>query len=460
MTPGSNLTVPLHLHKQLLKHLYPGDGLEAAAILLCARTPDPRTRLLAQAAVLVPHEACKRRERDALSWPGLAIEDAIDRGEPDELSLMLVHSHPGGLFAFSTADDQSDQVTMRSIFQAYGALHGSAIMTPDSAMLARVYREDLVPRLLDSVSVPGHDLRWWWSDQRFRQRPTAFTSETRDELARLSVCVVGVSGTGSMVAEQLARLGFGKVILIDFDHVEHRNLNRILNATSRDARDGVLKVEMFARAIHSYRDEGTAVPLATSIGTREAVLLASQADAIFSCVDTLEARHIADAIASSFLLPLFDVGVVIPTRRSGSSVAIADVCGRMDYVMPGGSTLLDREVYTPATLRAEYLRNVAPDAHRDEVQAGYLRGLVEQAPSVISLNMRAAASCVLEFIARAYSFRHEPNSRYARVAFSVAAVEEEALSEDEFTRKPNPLLARGAKEPLLGLPALATSPRA
>lgn len=455
MTPKSNLTLPLHLHDQVLRHLYPGDGLEAAAILLCARTPGPRTRLLARDVLLVPHDACNRREQDALSWPGLAIEDAIDRGEADDLSLMLVHSHPGGLFAFSTTDDRSDQVTMRSIFQAYGDLHGSAIMTPDGAMMARVYQEDLAARPLDSVSVPGHDIRWWWSDRKFHRRPTAFTSETRDELARLSVCVIGVSGTGSIVAEQLARLGLGQVILIDFDRVEHRNLNRILNATLRDADSAELKVEMFTRAIHGYRAEGTAVPLAASIGTREAVLLASQADALFSCVDTLEARHIADAIASAFLLPLFDVGVSIPVRRAGSSVAIADVCGRVDYVMPGGSTLLDREVYTPASLRAEYLRTVAPDAHRDEVQAGYLRGLVEQAPSVIALNMRAASSCVLDFIARVYPFRHDPNSRCARVQFSVAAGEEEALCEEYFTGKPNLLLARGAKEPLLGLPALA-----
>ena len=33
----------------------------------------------------------------------------------------------------------------------------------------------------------------------------AFTSEMRAWLGRMSVCVIGVSGTGSLVAEQLAR---------------------------------------------------------------------------------------------------------------------------------------------------------------------------------------------------------------------------------------------------------------
>lgn len=455
MTPTSNLTIPATLYKQLRRHLYPGDGLEAAAILVCARTPGPRTRLLARDLLLVPHDACQQRGADLLTWPGRLIEDAIDRAEADNLSLMLVHSHPGGFFGFSEQDNRSDRATMSAIFQALETTHGSAIMTPDGALLARVYDSGQPPRLLDAVFVPGHDLRWWWSDRRFLERPLAFTSATREELARLCACVIGVSGTGSIVAEQLARLGFGKVQVIDFDRVEMRNLNRILNSSLDDARTEQLKVTVFAKAIQSYRGDDVAVPLAASISTREAVLLASQSDALFCCVDTLEARQTADLIASAFLLPLFDVGVAIPTRRSGSTVAIADACGRIDYVYPGGSTLKDRGVYDPASLRAEYLRQVAPDAHRDEIEAGYLRGVAEQAPSVITLNMRAAATCVMEFIARAYPFRHDENSRYARIEFSVAAGEEEATSEGTFSKQANPALARGAKDPLLGLPALA-----
>lgn len=111
--------------------------------------------------------------------------------------------------------------------------------------------------------------------------------------------------------------------------------------------------------------------------------------------------------------------------RSCSSAAIGDVCGRIDYVQPGGATLGDRGVYGPESPRAEYLAKVAPDAHRQELEAGYIRGATEEAPSVITLNMRAAAACVNEFIARAYPFRLEPSRLYARTTFSLAACEEE-----------------------------------
>jgi hypothetical protein len=454
MNPSTNLTITHADHRMLRDHLFPGDGLEAAAILLCARTPGPRVRLLVKQVLLVPHSACKERRSDYLVWPGSAIEEAIDLAEADGLSLVLTHSHPGGLFGFSRHDDRSDLLTVPSLFEALGGLHGTAIMTSDGAMLARLYRQDLSSISVESVMVAGNDLTWHWADRKFFPRPTAFTSEATQELGRLSACVIGVSGTGSLVAEQLARLGFGQVILIDFDKIEPRNLNRIVNSTLEDAKAQRSKVVAFAEAVTSYRGEGVAVPVNASISTREAVLCASQADVMFSCVDTLDARQIADLLAASFLIPLFDVGVSIPTRRTTGGSAIADVCGRIDYVHPGGPMLQDRGVYDPASLRAEYLRRAAPDAHREEMQAGYLRGVTEEAPAVIALNMRAASACMMEFIARAYPFRLESNAAYARTRFSLAANEEEFFPVESFPTTTNPQFARGDLEPLLGLPDL------
>ena len=253
MIPETTLGLSGDLHEKLRAHLFPGDGLEAAAILLCARTPGPRLRLLAREVVLVSYTACGRRERDALSWPGAYLEEALDRAEADELALLLIHAHPGGLFAFSDADDASDRQVMPGLFQAHGDLHGSAIMTADGAIRARLYGPDISPRPFDLVTVAGHELHYWWNDGARltgpRRGPIAFTSAMSQELGRLSAAVIGVSGTGSIVGEQLARLGFGRVKLIDFDRIEHKNLNRILNSRLSDADARRLKVETFADAV-------------------------------------------------------------------------------------------------------------------------------------------------------------------------------------------------------------------
>lgn len=456
MIPETTLAFSGVLHAQVKGHLFPPDGLEAAAILICTRTPGSRLRLLVQEVILVPYAACKRRARDAITWPGEYLEQAIDLAESKGSAIVLIHSHPGGLFAFSDADDESDRKVIRSLFHAFGSLHGSAVMTAGGAILARLYDPAFQACAIDLVTVAGDDLSYWWADMATLtgpgDRPIAFTKSMAADLGRLSALLIGASGTGSITGEQLARLGFGQVLAVDFDRLERKNLNRILNSNRADADANRLKVEAFAEAVTAYRGEGVAVPVAASIATREAVLAAARCDVVFCCVDTLEARHIADLIAAAFLLPLFDVGVVIPVRKKGDTFAVADVCGRIDYVQPGGSTLQDRCIYTPESLRGEYLRKVAPEAHQQELDAGYLKGLIEEAPAVITLNMRAASACVNEFISRAFPFRLESNRLYARTQFSLAACEEGHFAEDTFTCTPNHILARGNAEPLLGMP--------
>lgn len=452
----ASLFVPAAIYARLRQHLYPGDNLEAAALLLCTITNGRRKKLIARDVILVPYDECDR-QCDALTWPGHYVEAAIDAAESEGLAVIAMHSHPGGLFAFSATDDASDLMLMQALLHGAGLECGSAIMTPDGAIRARLYGPAMASEPVDLICVPGHDIHFVLESQAdmpaASRRPMAFTSGMRDVLGCLSACVIGVSGTGSIVAEQLARLGFGEIILVDFDRIEARNLNRILNSRISDI--GRLKVDVFADAIRGYRPECDVRPVPENIGTREAILAASEADVLFSCVDSSEGRHIADRIAAAMVLPLFDVGVSIPTRAdAGGARHIAEACGRVDYVFPGGSNLGDREVYTPATLEGEYLRRTAPDTHRRKVEDGYLRGVVEEAPAVIALNMRAASALAMEFIARTFSFRHDPNERYARSTFLLAEGEEERTPESAFVSRDLGIGSVGLREPLLNLPAL------
>jgi hypothetical protein len=465
ITRSETLVMPQPIFRQLHRQLFPGDGLEAAALLLCTRVTGRRGKLLACDLVAVPYEACARRTEQFVSWPGSYVEAAIERAEAEGLSILAVHSHPGGLFAFSDQDDASDKLLQPALFHGTGEIGGSAIMLPTGAMRGRVYSAEGIMRPIDLVSVVGDDLHFWWQqDARLGaspKRPVAFTSGMTEWLGRLSVCVIGVSGTGSIVAEQLARIGFGEIIVIDFDKIELRNLNRILNATIADAKEGRLKVEMFAAAARHYRKGCDIKCVPNSVATRDAILAACEADILFSCVDTAEGRHIADRLAAYFAMPVIDLGVSIPTRKGlGKDRDIAEVCGRIDYVFPGGSTLLDRGVYDGRMLEAEYLARTAPDAHRQRLADGYLRGLEEQAPAVITLNMRAASDAVMEFIARAFPFRHVPNGSRARTLFMLADGDTDVFAESDFTVSGAYPVAAGLREPLLGLPALAEQRRA
>lgn len=464
MRNSPTFVIPGFIHEKLCKHLLGNDQYEAAAIILCTRVLGRKIKILAKDIILVPYELCTRGE-DHLIWPGEMIEEAIDKAIDDDLSIILIHSHPGGYFDFSDVDNKSDQSVIPSLFMARSLIftestfHGSAIMIPGGNIRARIYQHEMSLTEVELVAVYGDDLNFYWNPAMYEPpknvRPLAFTEAMRTELGRLSACVVGVSGTGSLVAEQLGRMGFGELFLIDLDRVEAKNLNRIIYSTLEDAQAKKLKVNVLAEAIHSYRPETIVHQIPSTISCRQAILEALMADIVFCCVDSEEGRQICDRLASAFLMPLFDVGVTIPTRNAvDESKSILDVLGRIDYIQPGGSSLASRQVYTPASLNAEYLATVNPDAYKAQVKEGYMPGTLEQAPSVITVNMRAASACVVEFLSRAYPFRLDSNRLRARTTFSLAACEEEYQSEDELPHGTLELLAIGITKPLLGLPAL------
>lgn len=459
---GATLRISGAQRQRLQRHLFPGDGLEAAAILICARLQGRRTTLVVRDVLLVPHGECAVRESDRLSWPGERLEQAIDLAGAHEETLVLLHSHPGGFFAFSDLDEASDRLVMPGLFEAIEAPHGSAIMTPDGAVRARLHMRDAIVEVAPVV-IAGDDIIFYWPDGRWPpgQRPLAFTAEMTRELSALSTLVVGVSGTGSIIAEQAVRMGFGEVDLVDPDQVEPKNLNRILNSTVDDARAGAAKAEMFAAASRRHAPATQVRAFASSVLDRDVVFAAAEADVIFCCVDSHEGRQICDLIASAFGIPLIDMGVQIPvTRDACRAERIAGVFGRVDYVQPGGASLQDREVYSAQSVAEEYVARVAPHQHAQEVRDGYMKGRVEEAPSVISLNMRCASAAMMEFIARAYPFRHEPNDQFARTLFDLASGDEDHVAEAAFLRAPDPLAGTGAREPLLGLPALNRRRRA
>lgn len=460
MTVERDLVFPGKLYERLRRHLITPDGNEAAAILFCRDAMPIRPRLLVVDAVLVPHAACVDRRPDFIRWPGQFLADAVDRAEEEGFSLILIHSHPGGYFGFSKTDDESDRLAIGSIFggwseDAPAVGHGSAIMIGSGHIRARLYDAALRSLPLGRVIVAGDDITIWRSGDAALPPPMAFGSGMTECLGRLHACVVGVSGTGSIIAEQAARMGFGKLTLIDFDRVEPKNLNRILNSSRVDADQGRRKVEMFAHAIARFRPDLPIAIVPENIFSHEAVVAAAQADILFSCVDSSEGRQIVDLIARAFMIPLIDMGVTIPTRRLPSGdPAIVEVMGRIDYVQPLGATLADREVYTPASLRAEYLAHADPDTFAAEQREGYIKGAPEEAPSVIALNMRAASAAMLECIARLFPFRHDGNANYARTLFALADGDEDHCGEDAFEVADTRDVGRGAAAPLLGIPAL------
>lgn len=138
-------------------------------------------------------------------------------------------------------------------------------------------------------------------------------------LVRLRVGVVGAGSVGAIVAEALARTGFQDIVLIDFDRVEHRNLDRLLHATRKDARRRRLKVDVAADALiqHATAERFTAERHACSIHDVAGYEAALDCDILFSCVDRPLPRHILNLMAYAHGIPVVDGGIFVRRAASG-----------------------------------------------------------------------------------------------------------------------------------------------
>jgi hypothetical protein len=448
-------------HAALKRHLFPGDGNEAVAIALCGRRRS-RTRhaLAVRSVVPIPYHECKVRTPHRITWSTQRLIPLLVEAERRDLAVLKIHSHPGGYPQFSSIDDEADADLFNSVFGWTDSSfpHASAVMLPDGTTFGRAAMRDGSFQPLDSILIPGDDIQFWIPESAgrvaaFAQRHAQlFGAGTTNRLRHMAAAVIGCSGTGSPLVEQLARLGLGRLVLVDPDFVEERNLNRIVNAWREHAYLKRPKVEAMARAI-AVMGFGTEVQIIQAdLATPAAVKAVASCDVAFGCMDGVEGRHLLNRLAAYYVLPYFDVGVRLDADGKGG---IDEACGAVHYLRPDGSTLLDRNVYTLALLKAAGLRRTDPKAYCDQLRAGYIRGVEEDRPAVISINMQMASIAVNEFLARLHPYRHDENadSAIVRVSFIQGAEyrEREPAASGMFSAQ----IGKADVEPLLSMPELS-----
>ncbi len=465
MPPRVTLALSGDQHEHLRTFLFPGDGKEAVAILLCGRRDGGRRhRLVVREIHDIPYDQCTKRTTALVTWSPDYIVDILDRATAEELTVVKIHSHPNGFAKFSQTDDDGDTRLLPMIrgWVEADLLHGSVVMLPDGAMFGRVWRDGGFESI-ECISVVGDDLHFWYASEDNSELPSfvaahaqAFDDGTIERLRRLSIAVIGASGTGSPVIEQLVRLGVGEIVVVDDDAVEERNVNRILNSTMADAANERPKVDVLAEAMRRIGLGTNIIPLNKNLWDQQVVRAVSQCDVVFGCMDTVDGRYLLNTLATYYILPYFDIGIRLDAVRDGAEKGrIREVCGTVNYIRPGRSSLMSRGLFTMQQVAAEGLRRNDPDAHARQMKDGYIAGVQGHRPAVISVNMFGAALAVDEFLARLHPFREESNNNYASVTFSLASMELLFDPEERICAILGGRVGVGDTQPLLGLLELA-----
>jgi len=352
-------------HQVLQKHLLRGDGQEDVCYALW-RPAQGAGRLTALVSEAILPTGDERQVHGNASTTGEYLGRVMKIAAEKRAGVVFLHSHPWPGWQDMSSDDINTERRQSPAIKATTGLPlvGMTLGT-DGAWSGRFWIKT-APKTYErqwceSVRVIGDGgLKVTFNDALtpppgFRPELTrtisAWGEEAQQKIARLRFGIVGVGSVGSVVAERLARIGVQHLKLIDYDHVERHNLDRLLHAGVADAEVRRLKVDLIGAAIQRSATAAAPIierlPLAvTEIdGFKEAI----DCDILFSCVDRPWARHVLNYIAYGYLIPVVDGGILIRARAG----RMKNASWRSHAVYPGQRCLQCMGQYDPDLVNVE-----------------------------------------------------------------------------------------------------------
>lgn len=371
--------------KHLVDALLTDDGNENAAVLLCGISETLlELRLLVRKIVMVPQDQYEIREnlrlRVAPGYYNKIISDCLETG----LTPVIIHSHPfEGEAIYSLADDFGESRLLPVLKALLPNAEPASVLITRTAVTGRyhdgesfrklsgirIVGEKLVVVRFDNVNLPSED-------DLYNRQILAIGLSGQRAIKGTKAAIVGLGGIGSVVAEQLARVGVVDLTLVDDDAIETSNLSRLVGATKADV--GKNKAEVIAR--HLSATCGLQPTTISDSAIKQDVLLALRdRHIIFICVDNDRTRSILNRFSHQYLIPTIDFG----TRLDARERTVTSAAGRVSVVGNDTTCLRCSHHLSSERIRAESMR----DEERVELaKEGYVMGLDDPAPAVISIN--------------------------------------------------------------------------
>jgi molybdopterin/thiamine biosynthesis adenylyltransferase len=376
---------------QLSDHLL-GDDHEHAALLVCGVIRAEGQAVLTTRQVhLLTHDDMLDSGPLHLSIAPTSLARIAKHARAQGLTIVLCHSHPWpGAVGPSRLDLETEADLCGRVLSSRLRHPVGALVLGQDGFSARLWAgAEASP--IESLRVIGQMSGTWppsepgQTSEDVDRQVRAWGALGQCQLERAKVAIVGLGGTGSHIAIQLAHLGVRHFVLIDFDTVEASNLSRVVGSVPTDV--GRTKVSVFKDAIGAIRPDVSIDTHVASVLDLDPHLLVD-ADVIVCSTDGHGSRALLTELAQQYLIPVVDLGVeVVPTVHG------VHPGGQVRVLRPGSGCLHCAGSLDPGLVREEFLS----DADRViEAGRGYLRGIAAPAPAVVALNGVVASLAVLE----------------------------------------------------------------
>ena len=399
MTQGNcDILVTSENHHQIMEHLYPGDQDEHGAILRAGIVRNGSSlRLLIQH--VQPAEFGSDYVVGRYGYRALTptfVHREILQCRDAGLAYLAVHNHGSDRHVeFSRVDLESHERGYPALLDIGRGVPVGALVYGSDSVAADIWLPDGSRRRLGTYCVIGNDItRLYSKPLHERESKSEHDRQVRmfgmagQEILQVSkVAVVGLGGVGSLVAEYLARLGVGNLVLIDPDEIESSNLSRVVGATRVDAETGQLKTQIAVRHAREMATHATLQPIVGDVSRHSVAQVLRDCDFIFLAADSMRARLVVNALAHQYLIPSIQMGAKILQGDCGN---LEDAMCAVRHIRPGRGCLWCNGLIDPTQLAIE------AKSDRERKEQAY--GVQEPNPSVITLNAVAAGHAVNDFL--------------------------------------------------------------
>jgi molybdopterin/thiamine biosynthesis adenylyltransferase len=237
--------------------------------------------------------------------------------------IVFIHSHPGPGWQGMSQDDIDTEKMLSPRVKAVTNLPLLGMTLGNNGDWSARFWNKSLPKIYhcnwcESVRVVGERYHVTFNDNLLKpplvkeelvRTISAWGEHQQSQLSRIKVGIVGIGSVGSQIAESLMRTGIQNIVLIDFDVVQRKNLDRLHGLNQRDI--GYLKSEVYSKILSKNKiyssQEINSYPY--SIVEEEGLERALDCDVIFCCVDRPWARFILNCISYAYLIPVIDGGI-------------------------------------------------------------------------------------------------------------------------------------------------------
>lgn len=283
--------------------------------------------------------------------------------EKHGLAVGIVHSHPLGCVPRpSTIDDDMDGY-YADYFEGFA---------PGRPYVSLIYSEVTGRPVLSGRVWWRHE---WWEVEHMsaprsvalwgprgpvappspRARTARLNSAMGDEAAaRLRgarVGVIGAGGTGSPAVEVLVRAGVGALVIVDPDHIEESNLERVHGSLPRHVEGRTAKVAVAREHAQSIDPACEVEAIIGRLPQPEVIDAIVRCDVVLGCTDQQHSRLALSEIAFRYLVPALDCGV---TLEGGNGLLTGQIAQFVRF-LPSDPCVICRKMLAPTRLAQELM---------------------------------------------------------------------------------------------------------